>query len=496
MRTASQAVLVVMAFLCVAITTTAATAQTPPTIPCSGAFGTCLGSCPAGQQCIPDPTTTLCGCVTVTSTTLSSTTTTTSSVTTTTLAACCGFSPKPSELSFTTSIGAGNCGTVQNSAGTVLKNLACGGLYTGGGTNSVPLPYAVPDMGNSLTGVSSCSGSSLTLANLTSAQTGSNRNCTSVGCLFGPPLPIPNPSSTPTSVCVINSVTTDASGAADCSSGASSLSLPLNSEIFLDGDLFPNAPGIQVCPVCNKTCSAGTNLNGPCNTDADCPGAAAGSCAGSTRCHGGPNDGMACTPADSALSQSFPTTHDCPPPAVNDIGGLPIAFALTSGTTSKTAQAISGQLNVFCGFCRDVNAAGTGCFEGDSAPGCPANSGCIGAGNPFNCCTGVGAGSCDQTAPKPCFIGSGLPTACTDGNGSWPDCQQRNSGAFGPAGGGAHTITETGAPAGTLSDGAGHASTLVSIFCIQPTFNATVDAAGDLPGPGAVSLPGTAQLLP
>ena len=57
-------------------------------------------------------------------------------------------------------------------------------------------------------------------------------------------------------------------------------------------------------------------------------------------------------------------------------------------------------------------------------------------------------------------------------------------------------FTETGAPAGTLSDGAGHASTLVSIFCIQPTFNATVDAAGDLPGPGAVSLPGTAQLLP
>jgi len=495
MRTATQVVLVGVAFLFVATTPTAATAQTPP-IPCAGAFGTCLGSCPAGQQCIPDPTTALCGCVTVTTTTLSSTTTTTSSVTTTTLAACCGFSPKPSELSFTTSIGAGNCGTVQNSAGTVTKQLACGGLYTGGGQNSVPLPYAVPDMGNSLTGVSACSGTSLILANLTSAQTGSNRNCTSIGCLFGPPLPIPNPASTPTSVCVINSVTTNASGAADCSSGASSLSLPLNSEIFLDGDLFPNAPGVQVCPVCNKTCNAGTNLNGPCNTDADCPGAAAGSCAGSNKCHGGPNDGMACTPADSALSQSFPTTHDCPPPAVNDIGGLPIAFALTTGTTSKTAQAISGQLNVFCGFCRDITAAGTGCFEGDSAPGCPANSGCIGAGNPFNCCTGVGAGSCDQTAPKPCFIGSGLPTACTDGNGSWPDCQQRNPGAFGPAGGGARTITETGAPAGTLSDGAGHASTLVSTFCIQPTFNATVDAAGDLPGPGAVSLPGTAQLLP
>ena len=36
--------------------------------------------------------------------------------------------------------------------------------------------------------------------------------------------------------------------------------------------------------------------------------------------------------------------------------------------------------------------------------------------------------------------------------------------------------------------------TLVSIFTIRPTFDPTVDAAGDLPGPGAVALPGTASL--
>ncbi|TMB11494.1 MAG: hypothetical protein E6J71_25340 [Deltaproteobacteria bacterium] len=378
-------------------------------------------------------------------------------------------------------------------------------------------------MGSSLTAVSACSGTSLTLANLTSAQTGSIRNCTSVGCLFGPPLPIPNPVSTPTSVCVINSVTTNASGSADCSSGASSLNLPLNSEIFLDGDLFPNAPGIQVCPVCNKTCNTGANLNGPCNTDADCANAActgagtptacctgvqtgtctcspAGCCAGSNVCHGGTNNGLACTPADSVVGtlSDFPTTHDCPPSPAMDIGGLPIAFALTTGSTSKTAVASSGQNQVFCGFCRDVTStAATGCFEGDNAtPGCPQNSACTAAGVPFNCCSGVGAGSCTQP-PHPCFIGNGgSPSACTDGNSSWPDCQQRNPGAFGPAGGAAHTITETGAPAGSMTDGAGHASTLVSAFCIQPTFNPTVDSAGDLPGPGAVSLPGTAQLLP
>jgi hypothetical protein len=387
---------------------------------------------------------------------------------------------------------------VKSSTGAISKNLACGGLYTGAGLNSVPLPYAVPDMGSSLTGVSACSGTSLTLANLTSTQTGSIRNCTSVGCLFGPPLPIPNPGSTPTSVCVINTVTANATGTADCSSGASSLNLPLNSEIFLDGDLFPAAPGIQVCPVCNKTCSAGTNSTGPCNTDADCPSGGAGSCTGSNVCHGGGNNGLACTPSDSVIGtlSDFPTTHDCPPPVAMDIGGLPIAFALTTGTKTETGQAMSGQSNVFCGYCRDQTAAGTGCFEGDPGAGCPENSACLGSLNPFNCCTGVGTGTCNQ-APKQCFNAlTGASAACTDGNGSWPDCQQRDPGAFGPAGGGARTITETGAPAGNMTDGLGHSSTLVSIFCIQPTFNATVDGAGDLPGPGAVSLPGTAQLLP
>ena len=53
-----------------------------------------------------------------------------------------------------------------------------------------------------------------------------------------------------------------------------------------------------------------------------------------------------------------------------------------------------------------------------------------------------------------------------------------------------------GAPAGSMIDGGSHASTLVSVFCVPPTFNAAIDAAADLPGPGAVSLPGHAQLLP
>src|SRR6185369_5227830 len=199
------------------------------------------------------------------------TTVTTTSTTTTIPGPCCGVNP--TRLSFTTGIGSGNCGTVKLSNGTTSLNLACSGLYTGGGGNTVPLPYNVPDQGTSLTAVNSCNSGTgnFNLANLTSGTTGSNRNCTSVGCLFGPPLPIPNAVSTPTSVCVVNVVATNASGTANCTTGASHLSLPLSSVLYLDGDLFPNAPGIQVCPVCNKTCSAGTNVNGPCNSDADCP---------------------------------------------------------------------------------------------------------------------------------------------------------------------------------------------------------------------------------
>jgi hypothetical protein len=115
------------------------------------------------------------------------------------------------------------------------------------------------------------------------------------------------------------------------------------------------------------------------------------------------------------------------------------------------------QARVFCGFCRDQSFLGTGAFQ-----------------NPPLACTSN--------------------ANCT--NPSFPDCEQRNNGAFGSAigGGAAKTITGTGSPAGDLRDGATHASKLVTIFCIPPTFNATVDAAADLPGPGFAALDGVGKL--
>ena len=56
---------------------------------------------------------------------------------------------------------------------------------------------------------------------------------------------------------------------------------------------------------------------------------------------------------------------------------------------------------------------------------------------------------------------------------------------------------EGGTPANAcIGDGADHAATLVSVFCIPPSYDPIVDPSGELPGPGAVSLPGTSKFIP
>jgi hypothetical protein len=375
-------------------------------------------------------------------TTTSTTTTTivTGSTTTTTLAACdcCATGTR---LSFTTSAPSATVtGHVLSPTGTNSLDLTSGGLYIGGSGVGIPLPNQVPDMGNSLTKIQSCNGSTGTfqIASLSDVDTGSNRNCTAAGvtnpeypgkdgCLFGPPLPIPNPGTPSTSTCVVNRVVTNASGNGDCNGNLPQLNLPLGSDIYLTGDVLPGTSGVQPCPLCVG------NL-----------------------CQGGPNDGVACTPGSSALGDPFPTSHDCPPPVGVFVGTLPIPFELSTGSKTKTAVDMAdgvGTDRLFCGFC----ASQFGVTFQNPAVACTNNSQCT--------------------------------------NASFPSCKQRNSGAFGV--GNARTITETGTSANAcLADGLAHNATLVSVFCIPPAFNATVDSVGDLPSPGAVSLPGQSQILP
>src|SRR5947208_7781055 len=68
---------------------------------------------------------------------------------------------------------------------------------------------------------------------------------------------------------------------------------------------------------------------------------------------------------------------------------------------------------------------------------------------------------------------------------------QTSPGAFG---GEAGRITEMGSPLGAnLSNP--FATTLAGTFCIPATGNGVVDGLSDLPGPGAVSVPGTTSLV-
>jgi len=359
----------------------------------------------------------------------------------------CG-TPDPGMLSFRTTVGSGPCGVVIDNSCASQKTLDTNTLYIGGGNTAQP-PSSVPDYGQTVYKVTSCDGKTLTLGNTTSGDTGSNLNCSSTGCLYGAPLPIPNANAVALSTCVINSLSANGSGSAQCDTGASATDIPLDSAPFLTGDLLdgsaanrPAVAGIQPCPLCNA---------GPP------PG---GTCAAANCCWGGPNHDLPCTPGTIASTGAeFPTSHDCPPPG-SPIGHLPIAYALTTGTSNKNASDLSSQNNVFCGFC--ANAAGTAWH------------------NPAVACT----------ADTDCTGQTGCPGATACGK-----CKQRTQGAFDV--GLARFVRETGTPAGPIAtNDPAKPATVVSVFCIPPAFNGAVDATADLPGPGAVCLNGETQLLP
>lgn len=55
---------------------------------------------------------------------------------------------------------------------------------------------------------------------------------------------------------------------------------------------------------------------------------------------------------------------------------------------------------------------------------------------------------------------------------------------------------ETGSPSGPVIIGTPATVRLVSVFCIAATLNGLVNFSADLPGPGAVTLPGTFMVRP
>ena len=361
--------------------------------------------------------------------------------------------------------------------------LTSGGLYFGGNGVGVPLPNQVPDQGSSVLNVANCSSTGDGSYDLTATTdtdvggTNPHRRCTSgssvtnpeypgkPGCLFGPPLPIPNGA---TSVCIVNRVASDATGTGTCQGDTNNLALPLLSDLYLTGPALGNAP----CPRC-------IDNGGGCG-------------AGTLCCEAGPNMGDPCVPGTTLSGVSNPTSHDCPPPAPF-IGSLPIPFNLSTGTQAKTASDFLSQTQVFCGVCGRSSGSQPSDFRGVCAGGTQNGASCNTDTSSGACVTG--GGTCNPTPCTADAMCSSFATGCgPTGTAACNRCRQRTSGAFGA--GAAQTITENGqSPNACIATGT-HPGTLVSVFCIPPAFNTTVDSNGDLPGPGAVSLPGMIQMLP
>jgi len=457
-------------------TTVGGSTSTSTTIPssCGNSFVEPGEDCdpPGNPSCTdPDsPTGAMLGCdanchcpgatTTTTTTEAGSTTTSTTETTSTTTST---TQPSFSLLTFTTSVGTTSCGSgglaappsaplsgeldSDTACSTKITDLGLGCLYFGGGKATIVPPGLIPDTAAStfsITGPGTLAGNEGTSFKDCSLGAGPGKHCVNghcstdadcdgtsgscvlvnppnpggncaagtqpnlltcsadadcggcagccgsdANCYFGPPLPIVSPApSDALTTCVINVVTTNASGTFDASTGASSVSLPLGSRVYITGN------SASPCPTC---------ISGTCDSSwMDVNGSA------------GDNNGDACTPVGGLL-----TTLDCRPPASGFQAQLPVDLTpLTTGTASKTAT--DGRM-----------------------------------------CTSVG-----QTIS--------------------------NAGAFGQPS--AKCIQQTGSPAGDISDGQPHVSTIAAVFCIPKTGNVAVDGVAALPGPGAIGLNGTVQV--
>jgi len=294
---------------------------------------------------------------------------------------CPGFT-----LDFTSGAAAGFCGETRDVAGNILQNLRCGGLYIGGGHSGLGEGLTPDGSTNRFHAFCTDTVCQLQASSAKPPANTADPDCTDVGCNFGPPLPIFNPTTPPLSVCVLNTLKEPAGGEIDRTTGEATINISLSSTTYVTGP--------PLCPRCSASGSPASPGVGTCDS--------------------GPNGGKPCTSTNSAG-----LTRDCPPtgPPLQ----RPISVVLSPLVTAERTMS---------------NPDGKFCENQGDAPG---NNGTI-----FGCF----------------------------GN---PQCR---------------SITERGTLGGPLLENTPTLATLASVFCIPMTGDGGVDGAADLPGPGALSLPG------
>ena len=210
----------------------------------------------------------------------------------------------------------------------------------------------------------------------------------------------------------------------------------------------PSAPGEKcMCQTCNNLEST------PCFTNADCVAVGATVCGGN-RCIGGSNAGAPCTNVTA-----------CPG------GGL----CARQGEPTRPSACLDDSSTVGVLDCVDSNGDGEGeCTAGPITQNCSVASGHAQRGCTTDAECGGVAGSC-QSANRLCFLTGG--------------------GTFQPnALDGTDTLIAVGQEDPPQNDVSN--PTLGAVFCVGPTGSASVNNVAGLPGPGRVTIKGTALGLP
>ncbi|HXJ35711.1 MAG TPA: hypothetical protein VMS22_16890 [Candidatus Eisenbacteria bacterium] len=216
----------------------------------------------------------------------------------------CEQSPTAAQYAVTTVAGFGSCGTTN---GATNPTLNCGDLYIGGGLGTTP-NGATPA---GTTTNFNLAGGKDRVCPRTAAQTGSNLNCSDIGCFFGSPLPIVNG---PLSTCVDNTFLAKGYGALVPSTGE------FKGDILLGSTVAVTANAAEPCPKC---------VAGACDSAAA-------------------NSGAACTPGATTGE-----SHDCLPAGPS----LPTFAVSLTGTTTGTSSLSNGS-GLFCPLQANAGAFG------------------------------------------------------------------------------------------------------------------------------------------
>jgi hypothetical protein len=401
----------------------------------------------------------------------------------------------------------------------------CAGTSRPCGTCNVTGPITNPNAGAGQIDNRRCT-------NDTSIRCTTNTPCTAGGgtCqfFFGGPLPLAAGGVT---TCVINQFNGSISGTANVETGEAVNAALLTSKVY---------NGLAIDNPCAR-CIGDTTIN---------DGAQGGTCSGGTR------NGLACdangqVPGRPDFGQ---TSLDCPIAAGSLIATLAIDLTNATDPVTKTLSASSPGCSgepgerCLCDTCNNVNqeacdantdcpdpagpvgpiCGGRRCIGGTNAgtpcattSECPSGGICGKPGEPTkpSAClddtTTVGVLDCSDTAPvdgegectqgpitTSCSVASGHAqrgcTVDTDCGGATGSCEANNRECFLTGGfsgkNGTNTLIAVGMEDPPMNDVS--IPTLGAVFCVGPTGLSSVNNVAGLPGPGRVTIRGTATGLP